>query len=183
MNGLQRIALVCLLAGAAFCCDAGKPDAAYAREDVDAHVLAQFAVYGPLSKQHEYFGYVYLGDGALASAVVRGSQCSMRICAVDSTAAARLIPRGARVLGEWHTHPHRGSSQLSEEDVRGAHSNLHIRGYVAYYSKPNGDILAWDPREDRVPDAMASAVRIGNYRNPEPAVARGLGYAAVVGYR
>ena len=68
------------------------------------------------------------------------------------------------MLGEWHTHPHRGSSQLSQEDVRGAHDNRHIRGYMAYYSKPNGEIHVWDPRFDRVPNAMASMVLIGNYR-------------------
>jgi len=169
--GLRRFLLSSLLAVASFCCSAGDLGTEFSRAEVDAHVWAQFLVFGPKSKQHEYFGYVYRLDGVLASAVVRSPRCSSaRICALDTREAARLIPDGARVLGEWHTHPHDGSSELSPDDVRGAHDNLHIPGYLAYYSKPNGDIHAWDPRLERVPIAMHSMVFIGNYRT-ETAVA------------
>src|SRR5262245_16941666 len=124
MVGLCRVALLCLLAVTSLCCVAGESAGVVARKEIDAHVCAQYEVFGPRSKQTEYFGYVYSHDGVLASAVVRGSQCvSARVCGVDTAAAARLIPQNARVLGEWHTHPHRGSSLLSTEDVRGAHNN------------------------------------------------------------
>jgi hypothetical protein len=157
--------LLCLLAGALLRCNAGEAASVVTRAQVDAHVVAQFQVYGPLSKQHEYFGYVYLHEGVIASAVIRSSRCSsLRTCGLDTAGAARLIPPSARVLAEWHTHPHDGSSQLSKEDVDGAHANRHISGYTPYYSTPGGEIYAWDPRCDWVPEAMASIVLIGNYR-------------------
>jgi hypothetical protein len=159
--------LLCLLAGALLRCNAGEAASVVTRAQVDAHVVAQFQVYGPLSKQHEYFGYVYLHEGVIASAVIRSSRCSsLRTCGLDTAGAARLIPPSARVLAEWHTHPHDGSSQLSKEDVDGAHANRHIPGYTPYYSMPGGEIYAWDPRYDWVPNAMASIVLIGNYRTP-----------------
>lgn len=165
MGTLRRVALSFLLWAASICCNAGEAEIAFLRAEVDAHVLGQFAVFGPLSKKHEFFGYVYRHEGILASAVVRSPRCSsLRMCGLDTAAAAKLIPKGARVLAEWHTHPHHGSSQLSKEDVGGAHANRQIAGYTPYYSTPVGEIYAWDPRFDWVPDAMASAVLIGNYR-------------------
>jgi hypothetical protein len=159
--------LSCLLAGTLFRCNAGEAASVVTRGQIDVHVVAQFQVYGPLSKQHEYFGYVYLHEGVLASSVIRSRKCmALRSCGLDTAEAARLIPRHARVLAEWHTHPHRGSSQLSKEDVVGAHANRHIPGYTPYYSTPGGEIYAWDPRHDWVRDAMASIVLIGNYREP-----------------
>jgi hypothetical protein len=165
MDSLQRVALSFVLWAASLCCNAADAQPAIAQAEVDAHVLAQFAAFGPLSKQHEYFGYVYLLEGVLASAVVRSPRCSSRrMCGLDTAGAARLVPARARVLAEWHTHPHDGSSQLSKEDVDGAHANRHISGYTPYYSTPGGEIYAWDPRCDWVPEAMASIVLIGNYR-------------------
>jgi len=159
--------LLCLLAGALLRCSGGEAASAVTRGQIDAHVVAQFQVYGPLSKQHEYFGYVYLHEGVIASAVVRSPRCSsLRTCGLDTAGAARLIPSRARVLAEWHTHPHDGSSQLSKEDVDGAHANRHIAGYTPYYSTPGGEIYAWDPRYDWIHDAMASIVLVGNYRKP-----------------
>jgi hypothetical protein len=167
MERPRWVGLLCLLAGALLRCNAGEAASVVTRGQVDAHVVAQFHVYGPLSKQHEYFGYVYLHEGTLASAVIRSRKCTaQRTCGLDTAEAARLIPRRARVLAEWHTHPHEGSSQLSKEDVDGAHANRHIFGYTPYYSTPGGEIYAWDPRLDWVPDAMASVVLIGNYRKP-----------------
>ena len=50
MEGLLRTVLSCLLAGAPFCCGAVEVGDVFARTEVDAHVRAQFLVYGPLSK-------------------------------------------------------------------------------------------------------------------------------------
>jgi hypothetical protein len=167
MERARWFGLLCLFAGALLRCNAGEAASVVTRGQIDVHVVAQFQVYGPLSRQHEYFGYVYLHEGTLASSVIRSRKClASRNCGLDTAEAARLIPRGARVLAEWHTHPHGGSSQLSKEDVAGAHSNRHIPGYTPYYSTPGGEIYAWDPRLDWVPGAMASIVLIGNYRGP-----------------
>ena len=82
---------------------------------------------------------------------------------VDVAVAAQRIPKGARVLGEWHTHPRGGSRLLSTLDVRGAYQNRNLACYAAYFSRPDGEILAWNPRENSVRTAMASLVRVGNY--------------------
>lgn len=74
------------------------------------------------------------------------------------------VPLSAKVLGEWHTHPHGGSRSLSKEDVRGAYNNHHISCYVAFYSTPSGEIYAWSPRHLSVPVAMASRMPLANYR-------------------
>jgi hypothetical protein len=83
---------------------------------------------------------------------------------VDSSKAIHSVPRSAKVLGEWHTHPHNGSASLSRNDVRGAYSNRHISCYFAFYSTPSGQIYAWNPRQISVPIAMASRAPVGNYR-------------------
>jgi hypothetical protein len=170
MERLKRFVISTLLAGAGIFANADETGPASLREQVDAHVRAQFRVFGPLSEQREFFGYVYWRDGVLASAVIRGRRCSsLRACGLDTAEAARLIPARARILAEWHTHPHDGSGQLSTEDVSGAYLNRRIPGYTPYYSMPNGDIYAWDPRQDCVRDAMASKMLIGNYRGrPSP---------------
>lgn len=137
-------------------------------DEVEAHVRMEFSEYGPLSTDHEYFAFIYRHEGIIGSAVMRGGGCHAGNCSLDTAVAARRIPRGAKVLGEWHTHPRDGSVMLSAEDVRGARSNAHIRCYAAYYSKPNGEILSWDPHSTSVPTAMALRVRIGNYFSPAP---------------
>lgn len=153
-----------------FYCAASESLVECARAEVDAHVVQQFQIYGPLSAVHEYFGFIYRHDGVIASAVVRSNECVRADrCTLDTARAASLIPPGARVLGEWHTHPHGGSTVLSQEDVRGAYNNRHIRCYAAYYAKPDGEILAWDPHETSVPTAMDSVTSIGNYRSQRPA--------------
>jgi hypothetical protein len=131
--------------------------------EVQAHVRDQFAIYGPRSIENEYFGFIYRFDSRIDSAVTRSSKCVAPACLLNVGAAAALIPGGARILGEWHTHPHDGSALLSTYDVRGAWQNRNLECYVAYYSKPNGEIVAWDPRRTSVSSAMASLVHIGNY--------------------
>jgi hypothetical protein len=133
-------------------------------EEVEAHVLREFAIYGPQSDRREYFGFVYQREGLIDSAVARSSECrNPELCVVNVGAAATRIPGGATVLGEWHTHPHDGARSLSEPDVRGAYNNRHIRCYRAYYSNPFGEIYAWSPQGTSVPTAMNSRVYLGNY--------------------
>jgi hypothetical protein len=164
MNAFRPSVLSCLLASMAYCCSADGEPAECLREQVDAHVRDQIRLYGPQSVRREYFAFVYVYQGAIASAVVRSSQCvNSGRCSVQTAASAQLIPKGAHVLGEWHTHPHGGSGTLSMEDVRGAYNNRHLRCYAPYYAKPNGEILTWDPHKTSVPTAMASRVLIGNY--------------------
>ena len=134
--------------------------------EVEAHVVEQFRIYGPKSKNREYFGFVYRVDGIIASAVTRGIVCRWNEpCEVENRSAAVKIPQGAKVLGEWHTHPHsNGSSVLSGADVRGANANRHIRCYRAYFSTPEGDVFSWDPTTRIATVAMESLTRLGNYR-------------------
>lgn len=133
------------------------------REEVEAHVRLQFAIYGPQSVRHEYFGFIYVHDGVIGSAVTRSGDCPTMKCAVDSSKALRAVPRPAKVIGEWHTHPHDGSPSLSSHDVRGAYRNRHIDCYLAFYSTPAGEIYAWNVKQISVPVAMASRAPIGNY--------------------
>ncbi len=151
------------------------------QKQVEAHVRQQFAIYGPRSAGHEYFGFIYLRDGEIASAVTRSRGCATVIkCAVDSSEAIRSMPRPAQVLGEWHSHPHGGSPSLSKDDVRGAYGNRHISCYLAFYSTPSGEIYAWNANQSSVAIAMASRTQIGNYRQEgadrsQPCVGRGCG--------
>jgi hypothetical protein len=140
-------------------------------EGVIAHVREQFRIYGPKSRRHEYFGFVYRVDGELASAVIRSYRCrGPYSCLVDTAPAARRIPQRAKVLGEWHTHPHiLGSGTLSIEDVQGARNNAHIRCYSAFYATSSGKIHAWDPRSTSVPTAMGTRTLLGSYRLDERA--------------
>jgi len=140
--------------------------AACPQDIVDAHVREQFAVYGPLSRDREYFGFIFAFEGAIGSAVIQGRTCfKSDSCSIDTAKAAPLIPKGAKVLGEWHTHPQSIKALgLSPDDVRGARNNRHIRCYAAYYSQPDGDIYAWNPFQSSVPTAMFSRVLIGSYR-------------------
>jgi len=132
-------------------------------DTIEAHVIAQFAKYGPLSKNREYFGFIFLLKGEIGSAVTRGGSCNGS-CGVNTAAAAVQMPSTAKPLGEWHTHPHESRARtLSPEDVRGAYNNRRIHCYAAYYSEPDGEIYAWDPQESMVPDAMSSRFHIGNY--------------------
>ena len=136
-------------------------------DSIDAHVREQFAAFGPRSVDREYFGFIYSFEGSVSSAVTAGKSCAHGgpACVIDTAAAAALLPRGAKPLGEWHTHPQLGKAgMLSHEDVRGAWHNRGIRCYAAYYSQPDGDIYAWNPKQTSVPTAMATRVLIGNYR-------------------
>lgn len=137
------------------------------RKEVEDHVRQQFALYGPQSANHEYFGFIYLHEGVIGSAVVRSRSCQKNKCVLDSAEAMRLIPRPAKVLGEWHTHPHDGSASLSQHDVRGAYNNRHISCYLAFYSTPSGEVYAWSPHRISVPVAMASRAPLGNYRDEQ----------------
>lgn len=160
MNIMRRWLL--LVAALLSCAEGGASECM--RGEVEAHVREQFALYGPQSGNHEYFGFIYLHEGVIGSAVTRSRPCPNEKCVVDSTEALRLIPRPATVLGEWHTHPHGGSAALSKHDVLGAYGNRHINCYSAFYSTPAGDIYAWDPSRISVPVAMASRAPLGNYK-------------------
>jgi hypothetical protein len=160
--------LLCVLA--AGCCSASPALAECPRGEVEDHVLGQLQRYLPLSQTREHFGFVYRIGGRLGSSVVRGRSCpNARDCGVDTRKAGAGIPRGADVLGEWHTHPRDGSRVLSAEDVRGAHGNRHIRCYAAFYATGDGAVYRWDPGEETVPAAMASRARL----QPPAAVAAG----------
>lgn len=132
-------------------------------EEVQEHVRGQFALYGPKSANHEYFGFIYRYDGVIGSAVTQSEDCHSDQCVVDTAQAIRSIPKRATILGEWHTHPHDGSPSLSRQDVRGAYANRHINCYRAFYSTPSGAIYAWDPQRISVPIAMASRAPVGSY--------------------
>jgi hypothetical protein len=135
------------------------------RQEIRTHVLQQFDIYGPQSAEHEYFGFIYRVNGEIATAITRSSKChASGNCTLRTAAAAKRIPSGAKILGEWHTHPHHGSKSLSQLDVRGAYYNRHIKCYTAYFSAPSGEIYLWDANDASVPTAMASAELIGNYR-------------------
>ena len=142
-------------------------DLACWRAEVLAHVREQIRLYGPQSRKREYFGFIYWDGQAVKSSVVRGSVCDTSLtCSVHSRGAAEGLPRGAKVLGEWHTHPHEGGAEsLSIDDVLGAYNNRQIHCYAAYYSQPNGKIYAWDPKQSRVSGALTSRFYLGNYRS------------------
>ena len=164
MNFLIRASAV-LLVTVPFCCSADDFQECFV-EEVEAHVLEQYGFYGPLSTNHEYFGFIYRHEGVIASAIARGGACRWaQSCEVSNRVAAAQIPKGAKVLGEWHTHPHStGSQGLSPEDVRGANKNRQIRCYRAFYSKSNGEIWTWNLNATQMLTAMASSVQLGNYR-------------------
>jgi proteasome lid subunit RPN8/RPN11 len=164
MNVVSRLLLSAALSVTAFCVNAASPGSECLNQDVEAHVREQFVLYGPQSANHEYFGFIYVHEGVIGSAVVRSRTCQAAKCVVDSAKALQLIPKSATVLGEWHTHPHGGSASLSKEDVRGAYSNRHISCYLAFYSTPSGEIYAWNPNRISVPIAMASRAPVGNYK-------------------
>jgi hypothetical protein len=143
----------------------GEPSQGCDREAVITHVREQFRIYGPRSRKHEYFGFIFRVDGELGSAIVRSSVCrGPDDCMIDTKQAAERIPAGAKVLGEWHTHPHNlGVGRLSIEDVRGAEHNAPIRCYTPFYAASNGRYYTWDPRSSSVPVAMARRTELGNY--------------------
>jgi hypothetical protein len=135
-------------------------------DEVQLHVGEQFAIYGPRSTRYEYFGFIYRKDGRVASAVTHDFDCRGQAeCVVNTAFALERIPKGAKILGEWHTHPHfHEPEQLSIDDVRGARANRHIRCYAAFYSSHDGDIYRWNIDTATVEAAMASRMWIGNYR-------------------
>jgi hypothetical protein len=135
-------------------------------DEVLALVRAQFAKYGPRSLSHEYFGFIYRIDGRIDGAVTRGRPCGGQLeCVVNPAFALARVPKGAKVLGEWHTHAqHAGAPSLSIDDVRGAHANRHICCYAAFYSTPEGAIFRWAIAATSVEAAMATRVNVGSYR-------------------
>lgn len=152
---------------------AAHADATCTDAEVIAHVRDQYMLYGPQSQKHEYFGFIYRYRGTIESSLMRSTECrGVYKCTLNTAAAAARIPKGAQVLGEWHTHPHiKGSRSLSANDVRGAHNNHRLRCYAAFYSGPTGNIYRWEPRSSSVPVAMASRVELGNYLDmatPDP---------------
>jgi hypothetical protein len=143
------------------CCNASPPGPDCRRPEVEEHVLEQLQRYLKLSDSREYFGFIYWSGNKVESAVVQGNTCpDAAECGVDTRAAAAKIPRQAKVLGEWHTHPRAGSRILSADDVRGAHANRRIRCYSAFYATADGRMFRWDPDESSVPAAMASRERL-----------------------
>ena len=165
MKYLAPASILLLLGITSYACPAERSPECFAAE-VETHVLEQFRIHGPQSRKREYFGFVYRIDGVIGSATARGSVCRWtEPCEVKTRRAAERVPKGAKVLGEWHTHPHEsGSRWLSADDVRGANDNRHIRCYRAFFSTSIGEVLSWDPNATAVPVAMATAVRLGNYR-------------------
>jgi hypothetical protein len=104
-------------------------------------------------------------NGPIATAITRSSKSPMSgNCILRTAAAAKLIPSGAKILGEWHTHPHCGSQSLSQLDVPGAYNNRHIRYYAAYFSSTPGEIYLRNANDASVPTAMVSLELIGTYR-------------------
>jgi hypothetical protein len=161
MNLIRRLSLAIVLLSMATQGEATDLAADCLQPAVEAHVREQFALYGPRSGNHEYFGFVYLHEGVIGSAVSQSRACSKTgRCAVDSSNAIALVPRTAKLLGEWHTHPRDGSRSLSKDDVRGAYSNRHIKCYRAFYSTPSGEVYRWSTDRISVPTAMASRVRV-----------------------
>lgn len=140
--------------------------AACFEDEVLLHVREQFEIYGPRSSQYEYFGFIYRKDGRVDSAVTHDFGCRGQMeCVVNTAFALRRVPKGAKVLGEWHTHPHfHEADLLSIEDVRGAQANRHIRCYTAFYSSADGDIYRWNLEAPTVAAAMESRTQLGNYR-------------------
>jgi len=178
MSGASRLRLLgqaCVLMAVSLSAqadDATVPAACFA-DEVLLHVRAQFAKYGPRSGESEYFGYIYFKDGRVESAVTSGFTCRGQTdCTVNTAFARARIPKGAKVLGEWHTHPRIGAHELSQDDVNGANANRHIHCYAAFYSSPDGDIYRWSVEATSIPAAMASRTLIGNYRASEAPVVR-----------
>lgn len=166
MNVVRQIVIAAALLVSALSSSAETGVSECWRPQIEAHVREQFAIYGPQSERHEYFGFIYLHDGLIGSAVVRSGSCSGAKCVVDSAKALQRVPKSATVLGEWHTHPHGGSPSLSKEDVRGAYNNRHMSCYFAFYSTHAGAIYGWNPKQSSVPVAMASRAPLGNYNDP-----------------
>ena len=178
MNLIHRLSLALALLSIAIQGEASELTADCSQAAVEAHVREQFALYGPRSGNHEYFGFIYLHEGVIGSAVIRSRACTQTgRCVVDSGRAIESVPKTAKLLGEWHTHPHHGSRSLSKDDVLGAYSNRNISCYRAFYSTPSGEIYRWSANHISVPTAMASRVHIGDYTDltgqasPGPAVA------------
>jgi hypothetical protein len=157
------------LASLLFACCAGATAADSSvdceHEKIAAFARLEFEIYGPFSTDVEYFGFIFRDGERFRSAVVRSRRCGIDTCVIHVDEAGKTIPKGAMVLGEWHTHPRDGAPQLSEYDVRGAYRNRHVRCYSAFYSNPKGEIFEWNPARTSVTTAMASRARVGKYGN------------------
>lgn len=163
MNLIRRLSLAIVVLSMAIQGHATDLAADCSQAVLEDHVREQFALYGPRSGRYEYFGFLYLHEGVIGSAVTRSRACPKGRCAVNSARAIGSVPRTAKLLGEWHTHPRDGSRSLSIDDVRGAFNNRHIKCYRAFYSTPSGEIYQWSVDRISVPLAMASRVRIGDF--------------------
>jgi len=163
MSFLLRALLASLLLACCAGATAADADCECDRDEIAAYARLEFEIYGPLSMNVEYFGFIFHDGARLGSAVIRSRRCESGECLIHVDEAGRMIPKGAKVLGEWHTHPHDGAPQLSHHDVRGAFRNRHVRCYTAFYSNPGGEIFAWNPAETSVPTAMASREHVGGY--------------------
>jgi hypothetical protein len=163
MSLLLRALLASLLLADCMRAAAADDSAECDRPKISAHVRLQFEIYGPLSENVEYFGFVFHDGIRLQSAVVQSRRCGADDCLIHVDEAGRKIPKGARVIGEWHTHPHVGAPQLSVHDVRGAYRTRRVRCYSAFYSNPDGEIFEWSPGQTSVPTAMASRLPVGTY--------------------
>jgi hypothetical protein len=164
MNAVIRLCQILTVAACSACAHPAYFSPMCPHDELDSHVRSELAIYGPQSGNHEYFAFIYELQGSFGSAVVRGRDClGLELCVVDPAAAIAQIPKGATLVGEWHTHPHIGAPALSTLDVRGAHHIAHLDCYTPYYSTPLGDIYAWNPHNDSVPTAMNSRVLIGTY--------------------
>jgi hypothetical protein len=163
MRSTNRASFAALLLVMANCANAYEGASGCYWPEVQTHVRHLYAIYGPMSIKNEFFGFIYRDGARVDSAVVRSRNCVLGNCEVDVAIAAQRIPPGARVLGEWHTHPRSGSWELSMLDVRGAYRNRNVACYAAYFSRPDGRIFAWDPSRTSVPTAMASLLLVGNY--------------------
>jgi len=173
MNPAIRLCLTLILIACSACAHPASFSTMCPHEELDAHVRGELAVYGPQSGKHEYFAFIYRLEGRFGSAVVQGRDClSLDNCVVNPARALAQVPKGATLVGEWHTHPHIGAPSLSSMDVRGAHLIAHINCYTPYYSTPLGAIYAWNPHKDSVTTAMNSRVLVGAYGERHARAAR-----------
>lgn len=138
------------------------------QEQVDAFALEQFHIYGPQSARFEHFAFVYWLDGVLSQSHISARCTNSYACTINPARSLNEIPKRAKLLAEWHTHPHDGARTLSIHDVQGAHAigeqvRKYGRDYRAYYSDPAGHVFRWDTTTRDTLAANRSRVQIGSY--------------------
>lgn len=137
-------------------------------EQVDAFVLDQFNTYGPQSARHEHFAFVYWIDGQISQSHISTRCTNQYACTLNPARSLKDVPAHAKIVGEWHTHPHDGSRTLSIHDAQGAFAigeqvRSHGRPYWAYYSDPSGHVFRWDTTTRDTLEANRSRVQVGTY--------------------